>query len=283
MAVAIPIPEIQVKRIGFLLTLVYASAALEACTGAIPEQTPNAPASAGGIWKGQMTAPSGATLPTLMMVTEDGKFFSLANNAGTGCADVAAGALTLIGDSYSGSANFGIITYAVGVGVQVDCAFSDGSVWGTAALTGSLVSRQTLTVTANDITTLGTALPGTTGMLNFDDVYNESSSLSKVSGNWYLSTNALLSIDSAGAIYSQDTVNGCLVNGKVTLINTKYNAYAVSVTYSNCGASASALDGLTATGLMTVDDTIIPTTLYVGYTLTLSNGEVLMVALTATK
>jgi hypothetical protein len=259
------------------------SAVLHACSGAVSDQAANPPASLGGFWTGTLTAASGASLPTLMLVTEDGKFFSVAENTATGCADVVAGDLALDVDAYSGSAYFGITNYGSDVGVQVDCAYADGSVSGTADLTGTLVSRKKLTVTADDTTSLGTVIPATTGQLDFDVVYNESSSLSKVSGSWILSTGAVFSISSAGAILSQDPANGCEVKGAVSLINSNYNAYSVSVAYANCGPSASALNGLTATGLMTLDDTKIPSILYVGYSITLPEGEVLMVALNATK
>jgi hypothetical protein len=128
---------------------------------------------------------------------------------------------------------------------------------------------------------MGTAL-ATSGTLSFDDVYNEASSLSKLAGKWTVSTGALLTIDADGTILSQDAASGCEVNGKVSLINGKYNAYAVTATYSNCGANGSALNGLSGTGLMTLDDTQNPSVLYVGYSMTLAGGEVLLVASNAT-
>jgi hypothetical protein len=229
-----------------------------------------------------MTSASGATVTGLLLVTEEGKFMSVADDGATGCADVAQGTLALNGKTFSGSGDFGIIDYAGAIGVQINCAFTDGSVWGTSTLSGSVVPRTTLTMTGDDTTSLGTVIQRTTGTLNFDDVYNESSSLSKLAGDWLLSTGAMLSISSDGVISSQDQSNGCVITGQVSIINASYNAYSVSVTYSNCGATTSALNGVTGTGLMTLDDTVVPSVLYTGYALTFSDGEVLLLVTKAT-
>jgi hypothetical protein len=271
-----------VKRVNYCLAWVVAALTLGACGASVSQGGVNGPPSLGGIWKGQLTGASGVTLPTLILVTEDGRFMSVAENAVDDCADVAQGNLLLNGYTVSGEGNIGIISATGDVGVQVDCDFSDGSVWGTAALTGSVSPRSTLTLTEDNSTSLGTALPSTFGSLFFDDAYNETSSLGKVAGNWVLSTGALLSINAGGILLSKDTANGCEINGKVTIVNEKYNAYAVAATYSNCSASASALNDLNATGLLTVDDTQNPAVLYIGYSMTLSNGEVLMVAVNGT-
>ncbi len=269
------------KRVKCILALVLTSLMLGACGASVTLPPANAQPSLGGIWKGQLMVPSGATLPALVLVTEDGRFFSVAQNVSNDCADVAQGSLLLTGGDYSGTGDFGIISATGDIGAQVDCAFSDGSVWGTGVLSGSLVPGSTLSWTADDTTSMGTAL-ATSGTLSFDDVYNEASSLSKLAGKWTVSTGALLTIDADGTILSQDAASGCEVNGKVSLINGKYNAYAVTATYSNCGANGSALNGLSGTGLMTLDDTQNPSVLYVGYSMTLAGGEVLLVASNAT-
>ncbi len=270
------------KRVNHCFAWIIASLALGACGAGVSQSGVNGPPSLGGIWKGQLTGASGVTLPTLILVTEDGRFMSVAENAVDDCADVAQGNLLLNGYTVSGDGNFGIISATGDVGVQVDCNFSDGSVWGTAALTGSVSPRSTLTLTEDNSTALGTALPSTFGTLFFDDAYNETSSLSKLAGNWILSTGAFLSINSGGTLSSKDPANGCDVNGKVTIVNAKYNAYAVAATYTNCSASASALNKLNATGLLTLDDTQDPAVLYIGYSMTLSDGEVLMISANGT-
>jgi hypothetical protein len=271
---------IMLKRIAAMLAC---TAALSACggSGAVNRIT-NAAPSLGGIWRGEMATPSGQTEPGVIVVTEDGKIFAAAQNADSSCTDALLGSLNLSANTFSGGADFGVIDYTTDIGVQIDCAFTDGSVSGTSILSGSVVSRASLTLISSDTTSLGTALTPTTGTFTFDDLYNEGSSLSKLAGNWTLLTGAVLNINADGVMFSQDSVNGCVLNGKVSLINVKYNAYSMSASYSNCGASASTLNGLTGTGLITRDDTVVPNVLYAGYSLTLPNGQVLVIASYAT-
>ena len=265
------------------LLLILASTSLCACGGAgVTNQVATLPPTLGGIWRGQIATPAGTSAVGFMVVAEDGRFFSAVQNAGTDCSDVALGTLTIAGNAFSGSGYFGIIDYMTDIGVQVDCSFADGSVSGTIDVSGAVTPRTSMTMTTEDTTSLGTALPSATGQVTFDATYNSGSSLSKVAGNWRLSTGAVLNINADGVLFSQDAANGCVLNGHVSIINASYDVYAVSAIYSNCGAAASALNGLTATGLMTKDDTVTPNVLYTGYSLTLSDGQVLIIASTAT-
>jgi hypothetical protein len=271
-----------VKRIRQRLAWAIASLALGACGGGVTEPTVKGPASPGGIWKGQMMAPSGAILPTFVLVSEDGRFFSVAQQSDDVCANVAQGTLLPAGDNYSGNGNFGIISATGEVSVQIDCAFSDGSVGGTSTLNGSFVPRSTLNLDSADTTSLGTPLQGIVGTLTFDDVYNEASSLSTVAGVWPLSSGALLTIAGDGSFSTQDVSTGCVLTGKVSVIDAHYNAYAVSGTYTACQASASAFTGASAAGLMTLDNTQSAEVIYMGYSVTLSGGEVVVIVLSTT-
>ena len=82
-------------------------------------------------------------------------------------------------------------------------------------------------------------------------------------------------------IFAQDPASGCVINGQVSIINASYNAYSASASYSNCRGSASVLNGVTASGLMAIDTTVSPATLYVGYTATVGSSTI-VVAATAT-
>jgi hypothetical protein len=256
-----------VKRNQHRLAWLIASVALSACGGGTVQTTQTGPASVGGIWRGEMMAPSGVALPTFILVTEDGRFFSVAVHSDNVCADVAQGTL---------------ISATGQIGVQIDCAFSDGSVSGTAALSGSFVPRSTLTLTSADTTSLGTPLQAEVGTLTFDNVYNEASSISQLEGRWILTSGVLLTIASDGTLSSVDGGTGCVMNGKVSLIDARYNAYALSATYSDCQPSASAFNGLTATGLMSLDNTQDANVLYLGYSMTLAGGEVVVIVSNST-
>jgi hypothetical protein len=86
-----------------------------------------------------------------------------------------------------------------------------------------------------------------------------------------------MTVSANGALASQDPTSGCDVNGHISIINASFNAYSLSATYSNCQGNASILNGVTATGLLTLDDTVSPNVLYAGYSVTLSNGAFIIV------
>jgi hypothetical protein len=55
---------------------------------------------------------------------------------------------------------------------------------------------------------------------------------------------------------------GCITNGQVSTINTAYNAYAVTYTFSNCRFPNNLQNGTTATGLAFVDTSVTPNRAY---------------------
>jgi hypothetical protein len=74
----------------------------------------------------------------------------------------------------------------------------------------------------------------------------------------------VVTIDSMGAVFSQDPTTGCVVNGNVSTINLSYNAYRVPYTYGNCTGQYAVLNGLQFSGLGTLDNTQTPEHLLVG-------------------
>jgi hypothetical protein len=91
-----------------------------------------------------------------------------------------------------------------------------------------------------------------------------------------------MNISSGGVIFAQDPASGCVVNGQMSLINSSYNAYAASATYSSCVGADAVLNGVTATGLAAVDVNVSPNVLYVGYSASVA-GTTIIVAATATR
>ena len=232
----------------------------------------------GGIWKGQITDASGNTSTSLTIVTEDGRFFTAARNNNNNFEDLGMGTLAVTGNTVSGNATVGIVVYATSPGVQIGCVYSDGSRSAIGTIAGSVVQRSSLNLTVTATTVNGTALPSIPANLTFDTRYNMASSLAAIAGNWNGPTGNILNINANGAIFSQDPVSGCVVNGQVSIINAAYNAYSASATYSNCGGSSAILNGLSANGILAIDTTVSPNLLYAGYSLTLPNATVLMVA-----
>jgi hypothetical protein len=167
--------------------------------------------------------------------------------------------------------------------LQAGCTYPDGSTSATGTLSGTIVQGSTLTITATARTANGTTLPATTLTLTFNSLYNESSSLTKLAGNWTGPTGIVTTINGDGSFFAQDPASGCVVNGQYSIIDPKYNVYSGSATYSSCQGNAAVLNGLTATGLLTLNDTVSPNELAGGASVQLQNGAVVVVVATATK
>jgi len=208
----------------------------------------------GGIWRIDTTL-NGQHVKGVGLVAEDGRVVSFSQNLTNGCASVGIGSISATGSTISGTAKVGIVSFAFAPGVTVGCTFSDGATSASEIISGSVA---------------------------FDPLYNTASSLAAISGDWTGPTNVVMHINSTGAIFARDPTSGCVVNGQVSLINSNYNSYAVSATYSSCLGSASALNGVTASGLAAVDSSVSPNVLYVGYSATVA-GATLIVAATATR
>lgn len=240
--------------------------------------------SVAGIWKGQFTTTAGVSVAGTLLVAPDGTFYSEAKNLTNNCADVGKGSLTTSGSTVTGSEALGLVSFAApSAVVQVNCTFPDGSTSGTGTLTGTVVQGSTLTLTPSGKTASGTTLPSNTVALTFDTLYNESSSLGKIAGYWNGPTGNVLNISSSGALSSTDPASGCAVSGQASIINSSYNLYTVSAKYSGCQGNAAVLNGLTATGLLTLNDTVSPNLLIAGYSVTLASGAVVAVAADATR
>jgi hypothetical protein len=244
--------------------------------GGSPSPPPVVNQSVGGIWKGGFTTTGGVSVAGIALVTEDGKFYSEAKNLNNGCADVTTGTLTTDGSTVTGSVTVAIVSFTTTAGVQTDCVFPDGSTSGKGTVSGSVSQRSSLTLTSKVTTANGTALPSNAVTLTYDSLYSESSSLSKIAGAWMGPTGDILKISSSGAISGQDTDSGCSIAGQISIIDSTYNAYAATVTYSGCQGTAAALNTLTANGILTVDSASNPKLLYGGYSVTLQNGTTII-------
>jgi hypothetical protein len=118
-------------------------------------------------------------------------------------------------------------------------------------ITGGTVSeRASLSLTFSILGQSG-AFSGT-----FDPMYDRDSSLATVAASYSVfdvyGDPASFSIDSNGMLFSQ-TQSGCVGNGQVSIIDSRFNGYAVSVTVSNCPG----LNG-TYTGLAVTTDFAVP-------------------------
>lgn len=141
---------------------------------------------------------------------------------------------------------------------------ADGSSSAICTATGTIRERQSLAVTTNCTTDMGLAF-SSTASLNYDSLYDRDSSLSVIAGN-YDDFGLVLNIAANGVIFEQDPASGCIINGQVSIIDSAFNAYDVSMTFSNCVGNAAILNGVTFTGLCILDNTVTPEQLTVGMT-----------------
>jgi hypothetical protein len=238
--------------------------------------------SVGGIWRYQGTASNGDSVKSVGLVSEDGRSVLFSQNLTNGCAEVGIGSLTTIGSTVSGHAQVAVVNFAFSPSVNTNCAFSDGSTSATEVITGSVVPRSGLTLSGTVTTAGGTVLPSQPAVTaNFDSMYTTGSILGTLAGNWTGPTGVVMSINSNGVLFAQDPASGCVVNGQVAIINSSYDAYSVTATYSNCTGPAAVLNGVTASGLMAVDLSVSPAVLYVGYSAVVGSSTII-VAATAT-
>jgi hypothetical protein len=234
------------------LTAIAASLLLAGCGGGnstVGGGPVNQDGTPGGIWRGNESV---SGLQVIGLVDESGNFNFVRGD----------------GVQYVGAAsvNGGSLTASLEGIVPLGFVFADGSHHGTGTLTATLQARKAINATTKFQTDLGAASTGTLN-LTFDALYNRASSLQTLSGNFVSpGNNVVLTVSSNGSLFSQDAASGCVLNGTVSVINAKYNAYQVRFDYANCAGQASALNGVQFTGLATLDNTVVPERIIGGVT-----------------
>jgi hypothetical protein len=223
--------------------------------------TPVMNESVGGIWNTQYTVTSGVNTGDVIqaegIVSETGEYFAFSKNTTNGCAGIALGSLSVNGANVSGTENAAIVRYSTISGVNTSCIYPDGTTSATGSVTGQIASRASLTLTATGTTSQGNALPSETTTFSFSNLYLNASSLAAIAGN-YNDGGLTMTVDANGAIFEQDP-NGCILSGQVSIINASYNAYSVHLTFANCTGADAILNGVTASGLVTLDTQVSPT------------------------
>jgi hypothetical protein len=145
-------------------------------------------------------------------------------------------------------------------------AFNDSSHHGTGTVKGTITARTSIQSNTTFTTDNNTPSAGTLN-LTFDTSYNRASALATIAGNFVDAVNktstAVLSIDSNGVMFSQDSVSGCVLNGSVSILNASYNAYKVQFNYASCTGDLSALNGVQFSGFATLNNSLSPETLLV--------------------
>jgi hypothetical protein len=139
--------------------------------------------------------------------------------------------------------------------------FSDGSTYGLGTLNGTVATGNTLSLSLS-FTTNGGAAESGSWSLTFSSLTNSGSSLNTISANYTdTASGSVISIAGDGVVTGQNPANSCVVNGTVTIINSSYDIYQVSLSYQNCTGSYAVLNGLQLTGLAVVNPNTSPTQL----------------------
>ena len=204
-------------------------------------------ASPGGIWSG---TDSTSGLAVTGLVTEAGEFHVIRSDNVQYF-----GTMSVSRNNVSG--NFTGVT-------PVGSVFPGGSTTGTGTISGTVQERVSASL-ATSFRPAGGATSTSNLLLTFSSLYNRASSLATIAGN-YLdpTTNAIINVNSNGVVFSQDAVTGCVITGTISIINAMFNAYRVQYSFASCRAPNTILNGTTANGLGTLDNTVTPERAIIG-------------------
>jgi hypothetical protein len=249
-----------------------------------PPQTNQSP---GGIWtvqyvQGAGAANAGDTMQGQALVTETGDAFFALIDTVSGCAVIGFGQVNVSGSSVSGSTNDAVVLWSPNPAVNTTCSYSDGSTSATTTLSGTVTQRSSFMLTDSSTTSMGMALGSETNTWSYSNLYSETPSLATLAGSYSTASGDTITISSDGTVFEQDPTTGCVINGRVSILNSSYNAYSISYTFANCTGNATALDGQTATGLGYYDDSVNPNQVDFGLHMTV-NGQTLVLAGALTK
>lgn len=195
----------------------------------------------GGIWTG--TDDNG--LEILALTTETGRLHWIAPE--TGEQGFGTGTVSALHADVE-------YTYVAPLGFTLE----DGSTSASCAGGGIISERVSLWVNAGCTTESGSTF-NNTATLDYDALYDRDSSLALVAGN-YDDFGLVVNVTANGEVFEQDPATGCVVNGQIDIIDSRFNAYDVSITYSNCEGAVANLNGATFSGLGILDNSAVPET-----------------------
>ena len=250
---------------GFRAAVCFGVLAVAGCGGtgsSPPPRPPHINVSAGGIWRG--TDQYGAGSAVLGFVAETGNFYFMEGTTYfTGDGEVYVGTITVDGTSASGQTD--AIKFP-------GYRYPDGATFATGSFGGTVVERVSFDGVA--VVQTASARAGTTFTstftLKFDQRYKRASSLTTIAGI-YGSGTLSLTINDSGVLFAQDATSGCMINGAIATIDTQFNMYDATATFSNCPGLVT---GATLTGLATLDNTVSPEQLLIGLSDVISAAKV---------
>jgi hypothetical protein len=196
-----------------------------------------------GIWRGVDS--DGREVVALVDRFSSFQFVDGLGNQGSGFLVVGTGDVV--------DSNFQLVT-------QLGATFTDGTTAAECTFSGTIIERQTLTVTENCMT--GTGLQFQEMLtLTFDDLYDRDSSLTIIAGAYQTPDGGTLSIGSDGLIFEQDAISGCVTNGQVGIAVSFANMYFFDYEIDNCIGADAIWNGSSFSGLAFLDNTFSPESL----------------------
>lgn len=130
--------------------------------------------------------------------------------------------------------------------------YDDGSQSAMCTVAGTFEERVSIDLSGTCTTTMGTAFDLSMAF-TYDSQYERASSLDEISG-FYRIGGDILRIDTLGLLFMQMANLGCVVNGQVSIIDPRWNAYEASVTYANCLEPLSLFNDVPMTGTVFLND-----------------------------
>jgi hypothetical protein len=134
-------------------------------------------------------------------------------------------------------------------------ATAAGSVQGSVTMLATLTERAQLSGSLEFRGNQGD-IESATFTLEYDPVYEKSSSLSLLAGT-YLNSGHTMVVDSAGSVLFTSTVTNCVHQG-VAQRADQYNAYQLDLLASSCTGNYEFLNGTISTGLAFLMDGLVP-------------------------
>jgi len=196
-----------------------------------------------GIWRGVDSG--GRDVVALVDRFSSFQFVDGFKNQGTGTLVVGTGDVV--------DSNFQLVT-------QLGATFADGTTAESCTFSGTVIERQTLTVTENCITDTGLQFEELL-KLTFDALYNRDSSLTIIAGTYQTPVGSTMSIASDGLIFVQDPISGCVTNGQVRITVSFTNMYFFDYEIDNCTGGDAIWNGSSFSGLAFLDNTFSPESL----------------------
>lgn len=245
-------------RVNGMLAATLVAVVCSACGGGGGGgQTPAQNARVGGLWEGTVEFTDGSTQDLLGIVAEDGRAYLLQVEGDAG---------VLLWGTVRSSANrvTASVTGATVIGITggpiVFGFFEDGSSSGTGSVEGSIRERSSVTADVVFTTSAGTRTTSRIE-LRYDDLYERDSSLGAIAGNY---TSAVfpgedaLNIANDGVLFGQNPGTGCVVNGRVSVVDSRYNAYEFEYSYGSCTGELAVRNGVTYRGIGFLEDSMVP-------------------------